>query len=155
MFKSPLWWAWVSQSKHSALWGFPVVCRTFKSCHSDQKSGVVRFPIFLYLSRKSPQNLAFSQYNQWACSSLLPGLNKPIFRLWPHVWPLAEILHHFWLLFDSFKAVIANCDYRLFVLEMILYSFYNISSSKISVVPKFHWYFLILRNLFIKIINHE
>ena len=26
--------------------------RKFKSCHSDQKSGVVRFPIFLYLSRK-------------------------------------------------------------------------------------------------------
>ena len=34
--------------------------RKFKSCHSDQKSGVVRFPIFLYLSRKSSQNLAFS-----------------------------------------------------------------------------------------------
>ena len=27
--------------------------RTFKSCHSDQKSGVVRFPIFLYFLVKS------------------------------------------------------------------------------------------------------
>ena len=64
---------------------------SLRSLHSDQKSGVVRFPIFLYLSRKSSRNLAFSQYNQWACSSLLSELNKPIFRTWPHVWPLAEI----------------------------------------------------------------
>ena len=36
--------------------------RKFKSCHSDQKSGIVRFPIFLYLSRKISWNLAFSWY---------------------------------------------------------------------------------------------
>ena len=36
-----------------ARFGVPGCGRWFKSSHSDQKSGVVRFPIFLYLSRKS------------------------------------------------------------------------------------------------------
>ena len=43
------------------------------------------------ISRESSRNLAFSWYDKWTCSSPLWGLNKPIFRLWPHVWPLAEI----------------------------------------------------------------
>ena len=41
----------------------------------------VRISSFLLFSRKSSRNLAFSQYKEWACSSLLRGLNKPIFRL--------------------------------------------------------------------------
>ena len=65
--------------------------RKFKSCHSDQNRRFGWTSDFLLFSLIISWNLAFSQYNQWACSSLLSGLNKPIFRLWPHVWPLAEI----------------------------------------------------------------
>ena len=46
--------------------------RTFKSCHSDQKSGVVRFPIFLYLSRKSSRISRFRNKHN--------GLVLPFFR---------------------------------------------------------------------------
>ena len=35
--------------------------RWFKSSHSDQKSGVVRFPIFILFPRKFSRNLVFSQ----------------------------------------------------------------------------------------------
>ena len=55
--------------------------RKFKSCHSDQNRRFKRTSDFLLFSHKSSRNLAFSQYNQWTCSSLLSGLNKPIFRL--------------------------------------------------------------------------
>ena len=55
--------------------------RTFKSCHSDQNRRFNRTSDFLLFPRKSSRNLAFSQHNQWACSPLLSGLNKPIFRL--------------------------------------------------------------------------
>ena len=82
--------------------------RTYAMFHSDQKSGFERIPIFLYLSRKSSRNLTFSQYNQWACSSLLQGLNKPIFRLWPHVWPLGEIFSLFLVVFLLLAVVLLS-----------------------------------------------
>ena len=59
--------------------------------HSDQNRRFNRTSDFLLFHRKISWHLAFSQYKEWASSSLLWGLNKPIFRLWPHVWPLAEI----------------------------------------------------------------
>ena len=85
----------------------------FKSCHSDQKSGVVRFPIFLYLYPKISWNLAFSQYKEWACPSLLQGLNKPIFRLWPHVWPLAEIFGWFSAIKSANWSLILRCFFSI------------------------------------------
>ena len=103
-------------------------CVASLHCHLYQNRRFNWTSVFLLFPRKISWNLAFSQYNQWDCPSLLEGLNKPMFRLWPHgqitwrrFWRFFGV-RTFWqthvmLLFPIRNCIVAPCKNILICVE--------------------------------------